>query len=79
MSGSGYKLNIKMDKKDLVLLNSADSKVVLAKENLENFGNSNDFTDEIVWIAFQPWEINSIIWESKYSVYISETQKKVEQ
>ncbi|MDH6457795.1 hypothetical protein M2102_001424 [Fusobacterium sp. PH5-7] len=76
MSGSVYKLNIKMDKEDLVLLNSADSKVVLAKENLENFGNSNDFTDEIVWVAFQPWEINSIIWESKYSVYISETKKK---
>lgn len=76
MSETIYKLNIKMAIEDMKLLYSVDRKVVLAKENLENFGNSNDFIDEIVWVAFQPWEINPITWESKYSVYVSETQKQ---
>lgn len=69
---SKYKLNIKMSKEDLELLNSIDKKVVLVKENSESSRN----IDEVVWVVPQLWEENKINWESKYSVYVSETQKQ---
>lgn len=74
--GSIYKLNIKMPKEDLMLLNSIDKKVVLVKENSESSGNSNGFIDEVAWVTFQLWGDNKVTWENKYSVYVSETQKQ---
>ena len=75
MAGPMYKLNIKMNKDDLMLLNSIDKKVVLVKENSESSGNSNGFIDEVAWVTFQLWGDNKVTWKNEYSVYASENSQ----
>lgn len=74
---SEYKLNLRVSKEDLELINDAGKRVVLVKENGEgSFSSGSEFIDDVAWVTFQLWGDNKVTWENKYSVYVSETQKQ---
>lgn len=74
---SEYKLNLRVSKEDLELINDAGKRVVLVKENREgSFSSGSEFIDDVAWVTFQLWGDNKVTWENKYSVYVSETQKQ---
>lgn len=63
-----YKLSIQFDPNDTKDLNSNGFKVVITKGVV----TLNTATDPILfWVAFEPFEINSITWEAIYGVYAS--------
>ncbi|WKD50794.1 hypothetical protein [Microbulbifer spongiae] len=61
-----YTLNIDFCKQDLDTLYKAGEKVTLIKQS------SNG--QPVAWVAFYPFENNTVIWEQEYALYASTTQ-----
>lgn len=50
---SEYKLNLRISKEDLELINGAGKRVVLVKENGEgSFLSGSEFIDDVAWVTF---------------------------
>lgn len=76
---SECKLNLKVSKEDLDLINGAGKRVVLVKENGEgNFSSGSEFIDDVAWVTFQLWEQNNVTWQEEYYVDASDMKKESE-
>lgn len=74
---SEYKLNLRISKEDLELINGAGKRVVLVKENGEgSFLSGSEFIDDVAWVTFQLWELNNVTWQEEYYVYASDVEKQ---
>ncbi|HBJ77639.1 MULTISPECIES: hypothetical protein [Fusobacterium] len=74
---SEYKLNLRISKEDLELINGAGKRVVLVKENGEgSFSSGSEFIDDVAWVTFQLWELNNVTWQEEYYVYASDVEKQ---
>lgn len=58
-----FNLNIKFDSSDLQTIVKAGQKVTLVKQNKQG--------SNLAWVAFQPFENNTLEWETNYAVYCS--------
>ncbi|PKR54099.1 hypothetical protein [Thalassospira marina] len=59
-----FTLTLNIDPKDLDVINGAQQKVALAKP----VGNS---AANVIWVAFDPFESNTIQWSEEYWIYAS--------
>ena len=59
-----YTLTLNVEPKDLEVINGASQKIALAKP----VGNS---AVDVIWLAFDPFESNSVQWSEEYWIYAS--------
>ncbi|RED52369.1 hypothetical protein [Aestuariispira insulae] len=59
-----FTLTLNIEPKDLDVINGAQQKIALAKP----VGNS---AVDVIWLAFDPFESNSVQWEENYWIYAS--------
>ncbi|OKH87813.1 hypothetical protein [Thalassospira sp. TSL5-1] len=59
-----FTLTLNFDPKDLEVINGAQQKVALAKPVSNSSAN-------VIWVAFDPFESNSIQWSEEYWIYAS--------
>eukprot|EP01132_Coremiostelium_polycephalum_P004089 gene4089-5117_t len=63
-----YNLTVLIDKKGLQILSLAKEQVTIVK-HFSDYDNDS----KVVWIAFKPFQNNSVTWEEEYGVYASST------
>lgn len=61
-----YELTLKFDEQELNTIHRAGQQVVLVK----SVGATGSSTD-VAWVAFSPFESNTVTWEEKYGIYAS--------
>ncbi|HAS43115.1 MAG TPA: hypothetical protein DCS93_21725 [Microscillaceae bacterium] len=59
-----YELDLIIDPHDLPLLLAAHMKLTIARQ-------VNQETPQVIWQAFQPFEMNLVAWENEYGIYAS--------
>ncbi len=61
-----YNLNISFEAADLSTIISANQKVTLVKQNNQGIN--------LAWVAFQPFQHNTLEWKSDYALYCSNSE-----